>query len=160
MASVRKHEYVVRVKWTGNLGSGTSSYGEYARDHEISAAGRAPVLGSADPAFRGDPSRYNPEDMLVSSLSACHMLWYLHLCSDARIVVLEYVDDAWGVMAEGGDGGGCFERVILRPRIVVAAAKDRELAQQLHTQAHKLCFIANSVNFPVQCEPEIQVGTE
>lgn len=159
MGSDRRHEYTVQVKWTGNRGSGTSSYRAYSRDHEILADGKRPVPGSADPAFRGDPTRYNPEDTLVSSLSACHMLWYLHLCADAGIQVTDYVDDAWGVMMQDADGGGRFERVVLRPRIVITAEEHRDRALELHARAHKLCFIANSVNFPVECEPELRVAT-
>lgn len=156
----RQHEYVVKVKWTGNLGSGTSDYRAYSRDHEVSVKGRTPIAGSADPAFRGNASRYNPEDMLVAALSSCHMLWYLHLCADAGIPVLEYEDDAWGAMSQGDDGGGRFERVVLRPRITLAADGDRELAMRLHGQAHHLCFIANSVNFPVECEPDVALAEE
>src|SRR5229473_7317154 len=144
------HNYRVSTVWTGNKGRGTNNYRSYARDHEISADGKsAAVLCSSDPAFRGDPSRYNPEELLVASLSACHMLWYLHLCADAGIVVTEYHDDASGAMAETKDGGGHFTQVTLRPVVKVAGEVDPELARRLHEQAHHLCFIANSVNFPV-----------
>jgi organic hydroperoxide reductase OsmC/OhrA len=160
MGTDRKHEYTVQVKWTGNTGSGTSTYRAYSRNHEISASGKPPIRGSADPAFRGDAARYNPEDMLVSSLSACHMLWYLHLCAEANIVVLEYIDEAAGTMIEGADGGGRFSSVVLKPRVVIASAEKRSLARQLHERAHKLCFIANSVNFPVACEPQTSVADD
>ena len=151
----REHRYATRVTWTGDLGSGTSGHRAYKRDHEISAAGKPAVLGSSDPAFRGDPARYNPEELLVASLSACHMLWYLHLCAEAGVVVTGYVDDAEGTMAETADGGGRFTNVTLRPRVRVAAGSDRALAASLHERAHHLCFIANSVNFPVACEPGV-----
>ena len=152
----REHSYSVNVRWTGNTGAGTSGFRNYKRDHEISAPGKPPIPASSDPAFRGDKARYNPEELLVASLSACHMLWYLHLCADAGIVVTEYHDDASGAMAETKDGGGHFTQVTLRPVVKVAGQVDRELARGLHEQAHHLCFIANSVNFPVLCEPWLE----
>jgi organic hydroperoxide reductase OsmC/OhrA len=154
----REHSYSINVSWTGNTGTGTSNFREYKRDHEISASGKPSITGSSDPTFRGDKARYNPEELLVASLSACHMLWYLHLCSDAGIVVVEYHDDATGVMVETEGGGGHFTNVTLRPVVKVSGAVDQELARRLHEQAHHLCFIANSVNFPVLCEPTIDVG--
>ena len=154
----REHSYSINVRWTGNTGTGTSSFREYKRDHEISASGKPPIPASSDPNFRGDRARYNPEELLVASLSACHMLWYLHLCADAGIVVEEYQDDATGAMIETDDGGGRFSAVTLRPVVKVTGAVDRELALRLHEKAHHLCFIANSVNFPVLCEPTIEMG--
>lgn len=156
-ANTRNHSYEVKVRWTGNLGQGTANFRGYKRDHEISAAGKLPVSGSSDPNFRGDQTRYNPEELLVASLSACHMLWYLHLSSDAGIVVTDYQDEATGSMTETADGGGHFTKVTLRPAIKLAAGANAELARQLHDKAHHLCFIANSVNFPVLCEPAIEV---
>jgi len=152
----REHSYSVNVRWTGNTGAGTSGFRNYKRDHEISAPGKPPIPASSDPAFRGDKARYNPEELLLASLSACHMLWYLHLCADAGIVVTEYHDDASGAMAETKDGGGHFTQVTLRPVVKVAGQVDPELARRLHEQAHHLCFIANSVNFPVLCEPSLE----
>ena len=153
----KQHYYAVDVKWTGNPGGGTTSYRAYKRDHEINAEGKPPILCSSDPAFRGDKSRYNPEDLMVASLSACHLLWYLHLCAEAGIVVIEYQDDAEGTMVEREDGGGQFTRVVLRPAVKIAEGADMALALQLHSRAHHLCFIANSVNFPVLCEPTFEV---
>jgi organic hydroperoxide reductase OsmC/OhrA len=153
----REHRYAVTVDWTGNLGAGTSDYRAYDRRHEILADGKPPVPASSDPAFRGDPARYNPEDLLVASLSACHMLWYLHLCATGGIVVTAYRDRAEGVMEEGADGGGRFARVILRPSITVRPGTDLDKARALHHDAHAKCFIASSVNFPVDCEPDISV---
>jgi organic hydroperoxide reductase OsmC/OhrA len=156
MAQHKEHRYSVQVRWTGDLGTGTSGYRAYKRDHEISAAGKQPILGSSDPAFRGDPSRYNPEELLVASLSTCHMLWYLHLCAEAGIVVTGYADEPTGTMVETADGGGRFTEVVLRPRVRVAAGTDPQLVAQLHEKAHHLCFIANSVNFPVICQAMIE----
>jgi organic hydroperoxide reductase OsmC/OhrA len=155
MANTREHRYAVSLTWTGNLGSGTSGYREYSRDYEIGADGKPAIQGSADPAFRGDPSGWNPEELLVASLSACHKLWYLHLAAEAGIIVTAYVDRAEGVMEVGRDGVGRFKRALLRPTVTVAAGSDVGLARTLHKPAHEKCFIANSVNFPVECEPEI-----
>jgi organic hydroperoxide reductase OsmC/OhrA len=155
--NAKERAYSVQVEWTGNLGTGTAGYRAYSRDHEISAAGKPTLPGSSDPAFRGDPTRYNPEELLVSSLAACHMLWYLHLCADAGVLVLEYTDRPRGTMVET-EAGGHFTEVVLRPAVTVAAESDAALAEQLHERAHSLCFIANSVNFPVRCEPRIEVA--
>jgi organic hydroperoxide reductase OsmC/OhrA len=153
--AARTHRYRARVTWTGNRGSGTSGYREYDRHHEISADSKPALPGSADPAFRGDAARWNPEELLVASLSACHQLWYLHLCADAGIRVLTYVDDAEGELQEGGAGGGRFVRATLRPKVTVARGADVAAARALHAQAHTLCFVANSVNFPVSHEAEV-----
>jgi organic hydroperoxide reductase OsmC/OhrA len=158
MASSGQHSYAVNLKWTGNLGHGTSSYRAFSRDHEIVANGKPVLQGSSDPAFRGDPARYNPEDLLVASLAACHMLWYLHLAVGANLVVRDYTDAAEGTMVETADGGGHFVEVVLRPVVTVDAGGDTGLAEQLHVQAHHLCFIANSVNFPVRCEPTLRIA--
>ena len=155
MSEDTRHSYSVNVQWTGNTGSGTASYAGYKRDHEIFATNKQPIPGSSDPNFRGDKSRYNPEELLVAALSACHMLWYLHLCSDAGIVVMDYFDEANGTMIETADGGGRFIEVTLRPKVRLSDGARRELAMQLHEKAHQLCFIANSVNFPVTCEADI-----
>jgi organic hydroperoxide reductase OsmC/OhrA len=152
----REHTYRVTVTWTGNQGTGTSGYKAYSRDHAIESAGKAPILGSSDPAFLGDRTRWNPEDLLVASTSACHKLWYLHLCAEAGIAVLAYVDEAEGTMVEGERGR--FTKVVLRPRVTVRAGDDVELARRLHHDAHEQCFIANSLNFPVLCEPSIQTA--
>ncbi|MFS8084047.1 MAG: OsmC family protein [Acidobacteriota bacterium] len=152
----REHSYSVSVRWTGNTGAGTSSFRGYKRDHEVSVSGKPPIPASSDPNFRGDKARYNPEELLVASLSACHMLWYLHLCSESGIVVTNYHDEATGAMVETDDGGGHFTEVTLRPAVKVAGGADVELARRLHDRAHHLCFIANSVNFPVHCEPSLE----
>jgi len=152
-----KHEYKIKVEWSGNRGEGTSGYRTYERAHEISAPGKPVIPGSSDPAFRGDRTRYNPEDLLVSSLSACHMLWYLHLCADAGIVVTDYLDEATGTMVETEQPGGHFTEVVLRPTVIVRPEADVNLAIRLHDRAHHLCFIAKSVNFPVRCEARVEV---
>ncbi len=154
----KQHRYSVHVKWTGNTGNGTKDYRAYERAHEVTAEGKPPLAGSADPAFRGDASRYNPEELLVASLSACHMLWYLHLCADAGISVLSYTDAAAGTMVETPDGGGRFAEVVLHPKVTVAAGDDAEAAVKLHDKAHELCFIANSVSFPVRCEAAVGIA--
>jgi organic hydroperoxide reductase OsmC/OhrA len=155
METHKTHSYPVQVLWTGNTGQGTLSYRDYERSHEVLVEGKPTILGSSDPAFRGDVSRHSPEDLLVASLSACHMLWYLHLCSEASIVVTDYVDQAVGKMVETRDRGGYFTEVILKPTVTVMLNSDENQARQLHEQAHKLCFIANSMNFPVTCKPTI-----
>ena len=158
MTVEKQHSYSINVEWTGNLGQGTGSYRSYSRDHLISAAGKPDLLGSSDPAFRGDASRHNPEDLLVASLSSCHMLWYLHLCAQAKIIVLAYRDAAVGTMVEDAGGGGRFSAALLRPVATVAAGSDAARATALHEEAHRLCFIANSVNFPVRIEPTVLVA--
>lgn len=156
MSRERSHRYQTRVEWTGNLGRGTADYRAYSRDHVVSAPGRPPLAGSSDPAFRGDAARWNPEDLLLASLSSCHMLWYLHLCSAAGIVVQAYRDEAEGTMVEDEGGGGRFTAATLRPVATLAPGADAARALALHEEAHRLCFIANSVNFPVALEPRIE----
>ena len=154
----KQHTYACSVTWTGNTGSGTSRYNSYSRDYTIASSGKPELAGSSDPAFRGDPGRYNPEDLLVAALSSCHMLSYLHLAAVGGVVVTAYADAAGGVMTEDPKKGGAFTRVTLRPKVTIAAGSDAAKARELHHAAHELCFIANSVNFPVDCEPEIVVG--
>lgn len=149
----RDHAYSVTVTWTGNRGTGTSAYRDYERAHELNVPGKPPIPGSSDTAFRGDKSRWNPEEMLVGSLSTCHMLWYLHLCAVDGIAVHAYQDIAEGVMIEAPDGGGRFKEVVLQPEIELPPGTDLARAAALHEAAHTHCFIANSVNFPVRCEP-------
>jgi len=151
----RTHSYAISVTWTGNRGTGTSGYRAYDRDHDVTADGPPPIPGSSDPAFRGDPGRWNPELELTAALAQCHMLWYLHLCASNGVTVTAYADDATGTMAEADDGGGHFTEVVLRPRVTVSDASMIETAALLHQQAHAKCFIANSVNFPVRHRPVI-----
>ena len=153
----KEHIYQINLVWTGNQGTGTKTYTGYSRAHEISIEGKPVIVGSSDPHFRGDASRYNPEELLVAALSACHMLYYLHLCADAEIVVIDYADEATGKMAETADGGGHFTEVVLKPRLQISKESDVEKAIELHHKAHELCFIANSVNFPVLMEAQISL---
>lgn len=152
---MKQHQYTLTTQWTGNRGAGTSGYTTYDRSHTISISEKADILCSSDPGFRGDKTKHNPEEMLVASLSSCHMLWYLHLCADAGIVVTEYKDHASGIMQEDNSGGGKFTEVTLNPVVIIAEASKKEKAIELHHKANELCFIANSVNFPVKHNPEI-----
>jgi organic hydroperoxide reductase OsmC/OhrA len=149
-------QYHVTVRWSGNKGSGTAGYESYGRDMEISSSSKPAISGSSDPAFLGDAAKWNPEEMLVASISACHQLWYLHLCSDAEIIVTQYIDKAEGEMEASANTPGHFTRVVLHPKIVIAPGGDLNKARELHHEAHKQCFIANSVNFEVSVEPEIR----
>lgn len=152
----RTHHYQTTTTWTGNLGSGTSQYKAYSRNHEITASKKvAPIPGSSDPLFRGDSSRFSPEDLLLGALSACHMLWVLHLCTEAGIVVTHYSDEAAGEMVEHPDGSGEFTRVTLRPRMTITDASRIDDALAVHHQAHQVCFVARSVNFQVVHEPQV-----
>jgi organic hydroperoxide reductase OsmC/OhrA len=148
--SAREHRYSVTISWTGDRGTGTSGYRAYDRDHEIAASGKSPIAGSSDPAFRGDGTRWNPEELFVASLSACHQLWYLHLASASGIIVTSYVDRAEGFMEESADGGGRFTKVVLHPDVTIANRERTAEAHALHERAHELCFLANSVRFPVE----------
>ncbi|MDP1725306.1 MAG: OsmC family protein [Bacteroidota bacterium] len=150
---MKEHHYKAKITWTGNIGEGTRSYQTYSRNHIISITHKPDILGSSDPVFLGDISRYNPEEMLVASLSACHMLWYLHLCSERHIVVVDYADHATGTMIESTDGGGRFKEVILNPIVMINNPKQIDLAISVHNDAHHKCFIANSCNFPVIIHP-------
>ncbi|UXZ97522.1 OsmC family protein [Pseudomonas phytophila] len=156
----KTHRYEVQITWTGNEGTGTSSYRGYSRSHVIQAEGKASIEGSSDPSFRGDPKRWNPEELLLASLSACHKLWYLGLCAGAGIVVLEYEDKAEGTMVEESDGAGQFTSVVLKPKVTLAPGSDIEGAHALHKTAHEKCFIARSVNFPVSHAPVISTTAE
>lgn len=147
---MKKHLYNVEIKWTGNLGTGTSSYRKYSRNHEIKVENKDLILGSSDPSFRGDPTRYNPEELFVAALSQCHMLWFLHLCSEKGIVVTDYIDRAEGIMEEGQDGGGHFTEVTLKPLVTIKNSEKLDLIDSLHHRANQLCFIANSCNFKVK----------
>lgn len=148
------HLYTARVTWQGNRGEGTVSYRGYGRDHLIEIAGKPPIPGSADASFLGDPARWNPEDMLLSAISTCHMLWFLHLAMEAGWVVQGYEDRAEARMAMNPDGSGQFTGAWLHPEVQISAG-DVGLSDELHHRAHEMCFIARSLNFPVACEASV-----
>jgi organic hydroperoxide reductase OsmC/OhrA len=148
-----QHNYKLTVKWTGNTGTGTSNYKEFERSHSILVTNKPEILGSSDPAFRGDKTKHNPEDLLLASISSCHMLWYLHLCAVAGIIVTEYIDNATGIMIETANGGGQFTEATLNPTVIITDISMMEKANALHKKANELCFIANALNFPVYHNP-------
>lgn len=152
------HTYTTEVIWTGNSGDGTKDYHSYSRDHQIKSKDKPGIPGSSDPAFMGDPSKYNPEELFLASLSSCHMLWYLHLCSDNNVTVVSYRDKPEGTMRTEKSGGGCFEVVVLKPHVTITEPVQTELARELHQEAGKKCFIANSCNFPVKHKPSIFIS--
>lgn len=152
-----EHRYELTTTWTGNRGAGTAGYRDYDRTATIEIAGKPALLASSDKPFRGDPARWNPEDLLVAALSECHMLSYLHACVESGVVVVAYRDEASGVMVQRGNGGA-FREVVLRPHVTVADASMRDAALAAHHPAHEWCFIANSVNFPVTFEPTVDVA--
>lgn len=154
----RQHHYKATIKWTGNNGKGTDNYKNYERSHLIVIENKPEILGSSDPAFRGDKTKHNPEDLLVSSLSSCHMLWYLHLCSEAGVIVTDYIDNSTGIMVETSNGGGKFTEVTLNPIVMVSEPHMIDKANELHKKANELCFIANSVNFPVKHNPTAKIN--
>ncbi|GAB3599895.1 OsmC family protein [Microbacterium tumbae] len=156
--SLGDHHYALTTTWTGNRGTGTSGYRDYARDVVVQVEGKPELLASSDRPFRGDPARWNPEDLLLAALSECHLLSYLHACVTAGVVVVSYRDAATGLMREDGRGGGAFVEVLLRPEVTVAAASMIDAAERAHAQANTWCFIANSVNFPVRHEATVTVA--
>ena len=151
----KDHDFTARIRWTGNRGDGTRTYRGYDRTWAIETEGKAPVACSNDPMLGGDPSKHNPEDLLIASLASCHMLWYLHLASTAKIAVQSYADDPVGHGESEPDGTGRFLAATLRPTIEVPKGTDLAKAEALHHEVHKYCFIARSVNFPVRYEPTI-----
>jgi organic hydroperoxide reductase OsmC/OhrA len=152
---MKTHSYDVRVAWIGNTGVGTAGYADYRRDTVTTAGDKEGLLGSSDPNFRGDPARWNPEELLLTSLSQCHLLWYLDLVAREGVVVTDYVDEPSAIMVLNSDGSGQFQRVVLRPSVTITDPHDRSRALELHSRAHEMCFIARSVNFPVDCEPTV-----
>lgn len=156
---MKKHTYNIKVQWTGNQGKGTANYRSYTRSHSISSEGKYDeILASSDPSFLGDKSKYNPEDLFLSSISSCHMLWYLHLCSTHKIVVTDYVDRAIGIMEEDQNGSGRFKEVCLHPEVSIENVELTNLASSLHAKANKMCFIANSCNFKIEHKGVVKVS--
>lgn len=153
----KQHKYELALSWTGNNGVGTKDYKAYERSHRISINGKPELLLSSDPAFRGDPARHNPEELLLTSLSSCHMLWYLHLCAESGVVVVDYIDNAEGSMETSKTGEGRFKEVTLHPVVTVSEKAMIKKANELHKKANTYCFIANSVNFEVLHVPVCKV---
>lgn len=155
------HFYKAKINWTGNLGTGTSAYTAYSRNHEVSGDGEKEIIkASADAVYRGEASRYNPEELVVAAVAGCHMLWYLHLCADAGVIVVEYEDEARGVLTETYNGNGKFAQITINPQVVITSDSDAEKALALHDRAHEFCFIANSMNFPVYYKPTVFFESE
>lgn len=152
---LHEHHYELTIQWTGNLGTGTTNYRGYSRDHDVLIPGLPILKGSADPTFHGDRERYNPEQLLLAALAQCHMLSYLHVAVKHGVVVTDYRDEATGLMRLNRDGSGQFESVTLHPVVTLADPDQADLAQRLHHDANQVCFIARSVNFPVQHQPRI-----
>ena len=153
----KAHHYSLSVEWTGNTGEGTKDYISYERSHGISVDNKVDIKGSSDTAFRGDKKKHSPEDLFVASIAACHMLWYLHLCSDAGIIITAYIDRATATMIEAANGGGRFTEVTLNPIVTITNESMAARAEELHKKANELCFIANSCNFPILHQPVIVV---
>jgi organic hydroperoxide reductase OsmC/OhrA len=156
--NMNEHAYSAHIIWHGNSGDGTSSYNSYGRQYRVAISGKPDLEASADPMFRGEGEKHNPEDLFVASISACHMLTYLALCARKGVRVVAYEDEARGTMSLDGRGGGRFEKITLRPRVSVADAKDIAAAKALHRTAHEQCFIANSCSVPIENEPTVQVN--
>lgn len=148
----KQHTYSSTLTWTGNAGEGTANYRSYERSYNISIPNKVTVEGSSDPAFRGDRTKHNPEEMLLMSLSSCHMLWFLHFCSEAGVNVVAYTDTAYGIMVEEPNGSGYFTEVTLKPHVVVSNETMLAQLDELHHKANAYCFIANSVKFPIRHE--------
>ena len=149
----KNHHYQLKITWTGNKGSGTDHYTNYERSHTIEIENKVPILASSDTPFLGDATKHNPEDFLLASLATCHMLWYLHLCADAAVIVTSYTDQPTGILVQKEDGGGSFSEVTLHPTVTVQNVNMIEKAIALHAKANQKCFIANSVNFEVKHMP-------
>ncbi len=156
--TLREHRYRLQLQWTGDRGSGTSGYRDYARDYEIRAEGKPTLTGSSDPAFRGDATRYNPEELLVAALSSCHMLSFLHLCADAGVIVIGYQDQPTGLMVQDEAGSGRFREVVLHPLVTLANDADAARLGQLHERAHELCFIAKLSQLPAYAAASLDEG--
>jgi len=154
---MKTHHYQSKIKWTGNAGVGTKSYTSYERSYDIFVKNKPTLKGSADAAFRGNAHLHNPEDLFLASLSSCHMLWYLHFCSQNSITVIDYQDKASAIMMVSDDGKGYFKEAILQPEVVILEQEKIELANSLHHKANEFCFIANSANFPIIHQPAILI---
>ena len=151
------HDYSAHIIWEGNKGQGTATYSGYGREYRVLVSGKPDLAGSADPMFRGDSARHNPEDLFVAAISGCHLLSYLALCARQGVRVLSYEDEARGRLKLDADGGGRFEEVRLHPHVTIQGQgeENRALALKLHEEAHRLCFIANSCSVPIRHEATV-----
>jgi len=151
---MKVNNYKIRVEWTVNKGNGTLNDKSYSRNHNISSEEKHNLIhDSSDPSFSGERTKYNPEELFISSISACHMLWYLHLCSINKIVVTEYIDNAKGFMEETENSNGKFTEVILNPTVKITDPSSINKANKLHTDANGISFIAKSCNFKIKHKP-------
>jgi organic hydroperoxide reductase OsmC/OhrA len=157
MTDAKSHRYAAGVVWEGNRGAGTSAYAGYDRRFRVVVEGKPDLLGTADPAFRGEAGLHNPEELLLAAVASCHMLFYLSLCARSGITVVRYADAAEGTLALRPDGGGSFAEIVLRPRVTVSRESDGAAAKALHARAGELCFIASSCNFPIRHQVEVEV---
>ncbi|HEX9964898.1 MAG TPA: OsmC family protein [Allosphingosinicella sp.] len=147
-------DYLAMVEWRSG---GGFKEGRYSRAHSLSFDGGAVIPGSASPHVVpppfSDPSGVDPEEALVASASACHMLWFLHLARDAGLDVAGYRDEALGTMAMDDRGRMAMTRIVLRPDIeFVGEAPADDLLDRLHHDAHERCFIANSLRTEIVVE--------
>lgn len=152
------HEYAAGVRWDGNTGEGTAGYTSYSRRYGVRIEGKPELAGTADPAYRGEPDRHNPEDLFLSAIAACHMITYLAVCARRGVRIIGYEDEARGRLRAHAGGGGSFEEVTLRPCVTVADEADADLAVQLHATARAQCFIANSCSIPIRHEPTVRTA--
>jgi organic hydroperoxide reductase OsmC/OhrA len=152
-----QHNYKLALKWTGNQGTGTSNYKDFERSYNIQIENKTDILGSSDPEFRGDRTKHNPEELLLAAVSSCHMLWYLHFCSESEIIVTNYVDHATAILEETENGNGKFSSITLNPTITITENSMIEKAIELHKKANEFCFVANSLNFKVEHQPIFNV---
>jgi organic hydroperoxide reductase OsmC/OhrA len=156
---VAEAHYYSKLVWSGAALGATKSVEAYSREFRAEINGKSALLGSADPAFHGDPALHNPEDLLMVALSACHMLSYLAVCAHAGILVASYEDSAVGTLARR-DGRLRFIDVLLRPKVMLGDGSDIAKAKAMHEKAHDICIIGNSVNFPVRHEAEVTFAVE
>ena len=150
-----KHLFKAELNWISKKEESVLKF--YNKTHQIKIEGKPILEVSAAKAFKGDPSLYNPEDLLLSSLVSCHMMSYLYVCSQNGIEVLEYSDNAEATLEVSPDGSGRFVEVKLYPKVKISNPDQIEFALELHKKANQLCFIANSCNFPVFHEASCEV---
>ena len=148
------HLFKVALNWIKKEPQTDSSTRIYTKSHHISIEGKPDLEVSAAKAFKGDPNLYNPEDLLLSSLTSCHMMSYLYCCMQYKIEVISYQDHSEATLQVNPDGSGKIVKVDLFPEIIISNSSQIELALSLHKKANELCFIANSCNFPVYHHPK------